>query len=254
MTTSPEPHFPDLLALDVHRVREFTPDRVVRRGISWSRSGRITHLVEGDGPSQRRGPLIDAFGSDPGAFVLFSSDAGCAGLNVQPASVLIRFDCPWNSAVLEQCSAAVEDKRFLLEATVLHDADTDALALGGEQLDRMLGTLSAHAEQLAAGKWQHSAISGSGDALTSTDAPGEPGPTPTGTSASIADLPDTPQDAINPPRGVRLPACDDTWRCIHAEGLPAVLVSSAHANARPVVRMGEEAVQDRIAVAWTMVA
>ena len=42
------PRFPELIAFDIHRFREFAADRTIRKGISWYRSGRITRFVESD--------------------------------------------------------------------------------------------------------------------------------------------------------------------------------------------------------------
>ncbi|MFT5174834.1 MAG: superfamily II DNA or RNA helicase [Gammaproteobacteria bacterium] len=50
----------------------------------------------------RRGALVKQFCDDAQCRVFLSSDAGGLGLNLQPASVVINVDLPWNPAVLEQ--------------------------------------------------------------------------------------------------------------------------------------------------------
>jgi len=55
-----------------------------------------------------REQAIDEFHEDPTACVLFSSDAGSVGLNLQrAASCVINLELPWNPAVLEQRIARV---------------------------------------------------------------------------------------------------------------------------------------------------
>ena len=53
--------------------------------------------------SRSRGELLEVFRFDPEMRVLFSTDAGGLGLNLQEAaSIVIHLDVPWNPAVLEQ--------------------------------------------------------------------------------------------------------------------------------------------------------
>ena len=47
--------------------------------------------------------MLDAFRLDPELRVLFSTDAGGVGLNLQEsASIVVNLEVPWNPAVLEQ--------------------------------------------------------------------------------------------------------------------------------------------------------
>ncbi|MCM1068087.1 MAG: DEAD/DEAH box helicase [Muribaculaceae bacterium] len=59
------------------------------------------YLHGGVSPAGRRA-LIERFATEPGKRVLISTDAGCMGLNLQAASLVINLDLPWNPAVLEQ--------------------------------------------------------------------------------------------------------------------------------------------------------
>jgi SNF2 family DNA or RNA helicase len=53
--------------------------------------------------SRARGEMLDAFRIDPEFRVLFSTDAGGLGLNLQEsASIVVNLEVPWNPAVLEQ--------------------------------------------------------------------------------------------------------------------------------------------------------
>ncbi len=52
--------------------------------------------------ARERRAVIRRFKTDPECRVLFSTDAGGVGLNLQTASVVINMDQPWNPAVLEQ--------------------------------------------------------------------------------------------------------------------------------------------------------
>ena len=58
--------------------------------------------LHGGVPSNRRKDMVDNFTDDPDSRVFLSTDAGCTGLNLQAASIIINLDLPWNPAVLEQ--------------------------------------------------------------------------------------------------------------------------------------------------------
>ncbi|MBI4870866.1 MAG: DEAD/DEAH box helicase [Candidatus Riflebacteria bacterium] len=58
--------------------------------------------LAGSVPTQKRSKLLERFREDPACKVLFSTDAGGVGLNLQEASLVINLDVPWNPAVLEQ--------------------------------------------------------------------------------------------------------------------------------------------------------
>lgn len=63
--------------------------------------------LNGAVPSIKRKELMDEFMSNPDCRVFVSTDAGCTGLNLQAASVLVNLDLPWNPAVLEQRIARI---------------------------------------------------------------------------------------------------------------------------------------------------
>jgi superfamily II DNA or RNA helicase len=64
------------------------------------------HLT-GSVPAAHRPALIEKFLTNPDIQVLFASDAGATGLNLQAASAVIHLDQPWNPAVLAQRSGRV---------------------------------------------------------------------------------------------------------------------------------------------------
>jgi superfamily II DNA or RNA helicase len=67
------------------------------------RRRRIGHVyLHGGVPSSARGRLVEQFREDPACRVFLSTDAGGVGLNLQPASLVINLDLPWNPARLEQ--------------------------------------------------------------------------------------------------------------------------------------------------------
>ncbi|MCC6644578.1 MAG: SWF/SNF helicase family protein, partial [Polyangiaceae bacterium] len=63
---------------------------------------RALFFTGAEGPLQRTQAIVE-FHDDPGARVLFLTDAGGVGLNLQrAASACINLELPWNPAVLEQ--------------------------------------------------------------------------------------------------------------------------------------------------------
>jgi len=79
----------------------------------WERFGRLAaQRAEGMGlayarlhggvPTRSRGGIIARFRDDPECLLMFSTDAGGVGLNLQFASTMINLELPWNPAVLEQ--------------------------------------------------------------------------------------------------------------------------------------------------------
>ncbi len=63
---------------------------------------RAAFFTGAESPKQREAAIVD-FHDDPGVAVLFLSDAGGVGLNLQrAASCCINLELPWNPAVLEQ--------------------------------------------------------------------------------------------------------------------------------------------------------
>jgi hypothetical protein len=58
--------------------------------------------LHGGVPTERRPDLLARFREDPDQRVLFSTDAGGVGLNLQVASYVIHLDLPWNPGKLDQ--------------------------------------------------------------------------------------------------------------------------------------------------------
>ncbi len=91
-----------------------TRDVLVRREI---RCG----LFHGGLKSQARATLLDGFRIDPDFRVLFSTDAGGLGLNLQDAaSIVVNLEVPWNPAVLEQRVGRVHRMGQQRSVRVLH--------------------------------------------------------------------------------------------------------------------------------------
>jgi SNF2 family DNA or RNA helicase len=67
-----------------------------------ARAGLRAAFFTGQEASRRRTQNIVEFHDDPATAVLFATDAGGVGLNLQHASVVVNVDLPWNPAVLEQ--------------------------------------------------------------------------------------------------------------------------------------------------------
>lgn len=64
--------------------------------------GIAYEYLNGSVPSQQRGKICNSFNENPDVRVFISTDAGCTGLNLQSASIIINLDLPWNPAILEQ--------------------------------------------------------------------------------------------------------------------------------------------------------
>ena len=65
--------------------------------------GFIFTFIHGGLTGRARAEMLDAFQADPEFRVLFSTDAGGTGLNLQEAaSIVVNLEVPWNPAVLEQ--------------------------------------------------------------------------------------------------------------------------------------------------------
>ncbi len=62
-------------------------------------------MLHGEIPTDRRPAILDRFRNDSGVRVLFSTDAGGLGLNLQAATYVIHLDLPWNPARLDQRTA-----------------------------------------------------------------------------------------------------------------------------------------------------
>jgi len=92
-----------------HKVVVFSQWRRMLRLGSWavsdllSETGLRSAFFSGDESQKRRTQNIIEFHDDPSLAVLFSTDAGGVGLNLQrAASSVVNLELPWNPAVLEQ--------------------------------------------------------------------------------------------------------------------------------------------------------
>lgn len=63
--------------------------------------------LNGSMSASSRKDSVNDFTDNPESRVFLSTDAGCTGLNLQVASVIINLDLPWNPAVLEQRIARI---------------------------------------------------------------------------------------------------------------------------------------------------
>jgi len=85
------------------------------------RRGETAMVFHGGMDSRARLQTIDAFRVDPSRRVLFSTDAGGLGLNLQDAaSVVVNLEVPWNPAVLEQRIGRVHRMGQRRSVQVLH--------------------------------------------------------------------------------------------------------------------------------------
>jgi superfamily II DNA or RNA helicase len=85
------------------------------------RRGEKATVFHGGMDSQRRSKTIDDFRTDERLRVLFSTDAGGLGLNLQDAaSVVVNLEVPWNPAVLEQRIGRVHRMGQRKSVQVLH--------------------------------------------------------------------------------------------------------------------------------------
>jgi superfamily II DNA or RNA helicase len=85
------------------------------------RRGERAAIFHGGMDSQRRQQTIDVFRGDGSMRVLFSTDAGGLGLNLQDAaSVVVNLEVPWNPAVLEQRIGRVHRMGQRKSVQVLH--------------------------------------------------------------------------------------------------------------------------------------
>ncbi len=86
-----------------------------------NRRGEKAAVFHGGMDSQRRQQTIDEFRDDAALRVLFSTDAGGLGLNLQDAaSVVVNLEVPWNPAVLEQRIGRVHRMGQRKSVQVLH--------------------------------------------------------------------------------------------------------------------------------------
>jgi superfamily II DNA or RNA helicase len=97
------------------------------RGLLEQRDLRA-EVFHGGLTSRARGEMLDAFRLDPEFRVLFSTDAGGLGLNLQEAaSIVVNLEVPWNPAILEQRIGRVHRIGQLRSVQVLHFVTRDAI-------------------------------------------------------------------------------------------------------------------------------
>ncbi len=97
------------------------------RGLLEQRDLRA-EVFHGGLSSKARGAMLDGFSRDPEFRVLFSTDAGGLGLNLQEAaSIVVNLEVPWNPAVLEQRVGRVHRMGQLRSVQVLHFVTRDAI-------------------------------------------------------------------------------------------------------------------------------
>jgi superfamily II DNA or RNA helicase len=97
-------------------VRELLEQRDLTAGLFY---GALT--------GRARASLLDEFRTDPAFRVLFSTDSGGLGLNLQEASVVVNLEVPWNPAVLEQRIGRVHRLGQRRSVQVLHLVTRDAI-------------------------------------------------------------------------------------------------------------------------------
>ncbi|MDH3784563.1 MAG: DEAD/DEAH box helicase [Acidobacteriota bacterium] len=109
----------------------------------WDRMLRLAEFVVRDGlrsrgvtskrfhgglTSRARSTMLDAFREEPEFRVLFSTDAGGLGLNLQhAASIVIHLEVPWNPAVIEQRIGRVHRMGQRRSVQVLHFVSRGAI-------------------------------------------------------------------------------------------------------------------------------
>ncbi|MBZ5637703.1 MAG: SWIM zinc finger family protein [Acidobacteriia bacterium] len=85
------------------------------------RRGERAEMFHGGLDAGARTRVLEAFRTDPDLRVLFSTDAGGLGLNLQDAaSIVVNLEVPWNPAVLEQRISRVHRLGQRASVQVLH--------------------------------------------------------------------------------------------------------------------------------------
>ncbi len=83
-------------------------ERMIRMAAEEARKLDLGYeLLCGRVPTKKRGALLDRFRDDPNCRLLFSTDAGGVGLNLQCADTVINLELPFNPARLDQRIARV---------------------------------------------------------------------------------------------------------------------------------------------------
>ncbi len=92
------------------------------------RRGERGEVFHGGLTAGERRRILESFTEDPAFRVLFSTDAGGLGLNLQEAaSVVVHLEVPWNPAVLEQRVSRVHRPGQRRSVQVLHFLTRDAI-------------------------------------------------------------------------------------------------------------------------------
>jgi SNF2 family DNA or RNA helicase len=89
-------------------------------GAALERRDLRAELFHGGLSSSARADVLDAYRTDADFRMLFSTDAGGLGLNLQHASIVVNLDVPWNPAVLEQRVGRVHRLGQRRSVQVLH--------------------------------------------------------------------------------------------------------------------------------------
>ena len=130
--------------------------------------------------SQARAALLDAFRDDPTFRVLFSTDAGGLGLNLQDAaSIVVNLEVPWNPAVLEQRVGRVHRMGQQRSVRVLHFVTRGAIEEKIRQIveeKRALfdGLLTDNADHVVFDESARASLVGRLSALIDEEIPTEP--------------------------------------------------------------------------------
>ncbi len=171
-------------------------------GEELEREGLTYEYLHGGVPSAKRGAMTERFATDADTHVFLSTDAGCTGLNLQAASVVINLDLPWNPAVLEQRIARIYRIGQHRPVQIIN------LIAAGTIEERMLATLNFKSGLFAG------VLDGGDDQITLDDAKltrvTKALTEVFDDSADIIDTPDTePQHAGQPQVEIQTPPADE---------------------------------------------
>ena len=104
-----------------HQLAEYVPVRSPSKPKTWQTDAAPSYQLHGGLNARRRDELLESFKGDPELRVLFSTDAGGLGLNLQDsASIVVNLEVPWNPAVLEQRIGRVHRMGQRNSVQVLH--------------------------------------------------------------------------------------------------------------------------------------
>jgi superfamily II DNA or RNA helicase len=124
----------DLTIAQRRKVVVFSQWRAMVRLAEWSVRGllrdanmRAAFFTGAERPKQREQALVD-FHDDPNVSVLFLTDAGGTGLNLQrAASACVQLELPWNPAVLEQRIGRIHRLGQTMPIDVFHLVSEDSI-------------------------------------------------------------------------------------------------------------------------------